>query len=59
MFEAQSFDNIEGSLTKSLKIRLKIIVKLTDNTYDCNSLTNFEYKAVNAIAGNEYYFNLL
>ena len=33
MFDAQSFDNIEGSLTKSLKIKIEKSVKLTDCTY--------------------------
>ena len=44
MFDDQSVDDIEGSLTKSLKIRIEKFVKLTDPTYACNSLTNFEYK---------------
>ena len=30
MFDAQSFDNIEGSLTKSLKIKMENFVRLKD-----------------------------
>ena len=40
------------------KIQSKKIVKLTDHTYACNSLTNFYYEAY-VIIGNGDHVNLL
>ena len=38
-------------------MKFKKFVKLTDHTYACNDLTNFEY-VVHAMTGNGCYLNL-